>query len=50
MTKLAHSNTTAPEVFQTMFRQIAKPWRFDDEWLDSMISSVPTFSHQSFVS
>ena len=37
MTKLAHSNTTVPEVFQTMFRQMAKPWRFDDEWIDSML-------------
>lgn len=41
MSRLAHTNATVPEVFQSMFRQMAKPWRFDDEWVDSLFK--PSF-------
>jgi HSP20 family protein len=36
MNKLAFSKTNVPEAFQSMFRQMAKPWIGGDDWVQSM--------------
>lgn len=36
MSRLVPTQTAVPEVFQSMFRQMAKPWRLDDAWVDSI--------------
>lgn len=36
MSRLALSNPSVPETFQSMFRQMAQPWRMDDSFFDLM--------------
>lgn len=36
MSRLVHTKTNVPETFQSMFRQMAKPWQLEDNWAESM--------------
>ena len=37
MTRLALTNQSLPDSFQSMFRDLARPWRFDDSFFDVML-------------
>ena len=42
MSRIALSNPSVPETFQSMFRQMAQPWRMDETFFDLMFK--PRFS------
>lgn len=48
MTRLAPINSNVPEAFQSMFRQLARPWRMDDAWVDSMFKPGSQWVDPSF--
>lgn len=37
MSRLSLSNTTVPDTFQSMFRQMVQPWHVDDRLIDAML-------------
>ena len=37
MSRLSLINTAVPDTFQSMFRQMVQPWRFDDSLIDAML-------------
>jgi len=48
MSRLALSKPNVPEAFQSMFRQMAKPWRMDDDWVNSMFAPSSSLIDPSF--
>ena len=37
MSRLSLTNTSVPDTFQSMFRQMVQPWQFDDSLVDAML-------------
>lgn len=37
MSRLSLTNTTVPDTFQSLFRQMAQPWGMDDRLMDAML-------------
>ena len=48
MSRLSLSNTTVPDTFQSMFRQMVQPWRTDDSIFDAMLRPSLSLLDPSF--
>ena len=48
MSRLSLTNTTVPDTFQSMFRQMVEPWRMDDSLVDAMLRPSLSLMDPSF--